>query len=169
MRLLTAQEIRAQIGCDFLVGGSSAIRSAGWTTQMQRMPELITRGPVPGNLEGVRLRPRPEAVFDTLLSWQCPIGYESDGLLERGSGWPVLMPEMAIADALVDRLRGGETHIYDPDDLDPEEMGSGAPDLFRQALAALGVEVKHVPLAPHYLQVLADEGEPGVGRVGPTS
>jgi len=161
MRVLTAEEIRKYIGCDFLVGGSSAIRNAGWTTQVQRMPELITRGPTLRDLDGVRLRSRTPELFDALMAWTCPMGYAPDGLLSGGSDWPVLLPGMAIADALVDRRNGGGTHIYDPDDLDPDEVGDGATDDLKQALKALGQETDGVPLVDDYLRALAGEAGPG--------
>ncbi|MBW3243386.1 hypothetical protein KUV57_12000 [Epibacterium sp. DP7N7-1] len=105
------------------------------------------------------MRSRNPKVFDILATWTCPLGYAPDGILSGGSDWPVLLPEMAIADALVDRHIGGMTHMYDPDDLDPEEMGEGAPELFMKALTTLGQDPDEVPFVGDYLRTLAGADE----------
>lgn len=120
MLIFTAQEIREALGCEVILGGSSAVCRAGWSTQLQLMPEILTRGTPQSNISGARLRPRKLEAFDRLSHWLCPPQQEID--------CPMLLPEMAIADALVDRASGGQTHIYDPDDLDPDEIPEGAAD-----------------------------------------
>lgn len=149
MLIFTAQEIREALGCEVILGGSSAVCRAGWSTQLQLMPEILTRGTPQSNISGARLRPRKLEAFDRLSHWLCPPQQEID--------CPMLLPEMAIADALVDRASGGQTHIYDPDDLDPDEIPEGAADRFSRALADLGWPVDGSSEAQAYLEVLRGE------------
>lgn len=98
-----------------IIGGSAALSYAGWTTQFQQMPDiLVPQGDVP-ILSGVRIHLRDAETYRVLRS------HSEEG---PGDGWGCLMldPVYAIADAWLDRDRGGSTHIYDPDDIDPETV-----------------------------------------------
>lgn len=97
-----------------IIGGSAALAHAGWTTQFQQMPDIIMSDVSPEALiPGARLHRRDAATYRIL-----------EGHSEAGPGgeWGCRMldPVYAIADAWLDRARGGSTHIYDPDDIDPE-------------------------------------------------
>lgn len=72
MLIFTAQEIREALGCEVILGGSSAVCRAGWSTQLQLMPEILTRGTPQSNISGARLRPRKLEAFDRLSHWLCP-------------------------------------------------------------------------------------------------
>ena len=131
-----------------LIGGSTALAHAGWTTQLDRMPEVIC-GAAPGQgAPNMRLRPRPAHVLKLLEDWTTDHSYD---------GCRVLRPEMAIADAVLDRLNGGATYIYDPDDLDPDEIDVGAGQVFRQALDALGASLQAKSAALELYGAILDE------------
>lgn len=156
MQLLSSHSMRDHLGCDFIIGGSSAVVDAGWTTQVQRMPEILVRGRTTAVVTGARIRHREPEHFDRLLNWCSAMAHSE-------TGWPVLLPEMAIADALVDRLRGGTTHIFDADDLDPDEMGDGAGEALLNALRDIGVDPQDIgaTLDP-YLHVLCGRSTYGM-------
>ncbi|WP_154667686.1 hypothetical protein [Leisingera caerulea] len=156
MQLLSRHSMRNHLGCDFIVGGSSAVADAGWTTQIQRMPEILVRGRTTAVLTGARIRCRGPEHFDMLLNWCCPMGHSE-------TGWPVLLPEMAIADALADRSRGGATHIFDADDLDPDEMGDGAGEALLRALRDIDADPQSIGEAlDPYLDVLSGRSAYGM-------
>ncbi len=111
-----------------IVGGSTALAHLGWTTQICRLPEVLCRCDRKIDVTGIRFRPRSPRTLDILVKWASDVPFD---------GLQVLMPEMAIADAVLDRLRGGQTHIYDPDDIDPDEPDDMSGKMFRKALAAL--------------------------------
>jgi hypothetical protein len=130
------------------VGGSTALAHAGWTTQSNRLPELICAADPGLTAPDLRFRPRSKQVLTILSSWLCDIAF---------GDCPVLRPEMALADAVLDRLRGGATHIYDPDDLDPDEIDGRAGELFRAALDALHADPEEKATAIRLYGAVLDE------------
>lgn len=97
-----------------IIGGSAALSHAGWTTQFQQMPDILIPVASPEiEIPGARLHRRPEPIYRIL---------EEHSEAGPGAEWECLMldPAHAIADAWLDRARGGKTHLYDPDDIEPE-------------------------------------------------
>lgn len=158
MRLLTAEMTRIRLGCDVLIGGSSAVRYAGWTTQQQMLPEVLTRGTPAVALSGMRIRPRSPEIFDLLLGYaeasrmQGVVPMGDVGPL--GEDWLILPPEVAIADALLDRRSGRATHIFDADDLDPDEIDPLALSRLPDVMRILGAGQGAAELAMGYLEIV---------------
>ncbi|WP_411839617.1 hypothetical protein [Paracoccus sp. ME4] len=116
------------------------------------MPDiLVPKGDVP-TIGGARIHERDAQTYRILRSHA-----------EAGPGdiWGCLMldPVYAIADAWLDRDRGGSTHVYDPDDIEPDCMDFLA--RLRKSLADLLAGDRQIEECIQHFSAAIEHNRPG--------